>query len=182
MPIKSRAILIKGTPGSGKTTLVKFMAESMRDRVDGFYTLELRDSLDNRIGFDIVDVRTHIHYPLARKTWRPPHFPTVGRYGVLPGALDPLLKIIMKRCTEEPHLWVIDELGKMESYSPTLVPWLESRLLHSQARMVLTGPERTLTFYDKILNELNPFVLHLSTSSRSSIKSLLIDWLKQPLP
>ena len=59
---KSKIILITGNPGVGKTTLVKKLHDKLSQDVNikkllsGFYTEEVRDNSNQRIGFDIIDL------------------------------------------------------------------------------------------------------------------------------
>ena len=57
--------------GIGKTTLTKKIATKLKDmalEVTGFYTEELRDSKNYRIGFDIVTL-DNVRGVLARKRY-----------------------------------------------------------------------------------------------------------------
>ena len=59
---KSKIILITGNPGVGKTTLIKKLHDKLSQDVNykkllsGFYTEEVRDNSNQRIGFDIIDL------------------------------------------------------------------------------------------------------------------------------
>jgi nucleoside-triphosphatase len=103
-------ILLEGRPGSGKSTVVRRLAELLEQEgvsFGGFVTDELREH-GRRVGFAVADlagerdVLAHVELPGP---------PRVGRYGVdleafervaLP-ALDPRRKVVL-----------VDELGKME--------------------------------------------------------------------
>jgi nucleoside-triphosphatase THEP1 len=59
---KFKIILITGNPGVGKTTLIKKLYDkltqdaSYKSLLTGFYTEEVRNSSNERIGFDIIDL------------------------------------------------------------------------------------------------------------------------------
>jgi len=119
-------ILVTGSPGSGKTTLVLRVLDLLHGkRLSGFYTEEVRGRT-GRTGFRIVtlDGRT------ARlATAGGVGGPRVGRYGVHLAALEALCDALEPR--PGVHAVVIDEIGKMECLSPAFV---------RAARRALTGP------------------------------------------
>ncbi len=105
--------LVTGPPGEGKTTVVRELAARLRDlRPGGFYTEEIRRE-GRRTGFRLVGldgseaVLAHVDLPLPRR---------VGRYGVDVRAFDAFLKHLdtRGRC-----VLLIDEIGKMECFSPS---------------------------------------------------------------
>ncbi|KAL3280377.1 hypothetical protein HHI36_017865 [Cryptolaemus montrouzieri] len=52
-------ICLTGTPGIGKTTIIKKLIEHLRGqnlKLEGFFTEEVRNGQGNREGFDIVTV------------------------------------------------------------------------------------------------------------------------------
>lgn len=69
--ISSDLLTIKTFTGVGKTTLVKKVADHLREshrKVSGFYTDEVRNG-STRVGFDIVNVANGKRIELARKTY-----------------------------------------------------------------------------------------------------------------
>src|SRR5688572_1798322 len=110
-------LLITGAPGSGKTTLIKRVANELADRdPKGFYTEEIRER-GQRQGFCLVTLngqkRIIAHVDFA-KTHR------VGKYGVNVAAID---EIAASTLAPNPavSLYLIDEIGKMECLSARFV-------------------------------------------------------------
>ena len=73
-------VLITGSPGVGKTTLIKSLCEDLT-QCSGFYTEEIREG-GKRIGFDIVTLDGSSRAPLARVNTSVKG-PKVGQYTVI---------------------------------------------------------------------------------------------------
>jgi nucleoside-triphosphatase len=111
MHISNCNILLTGTPGCGKTTIIRKVVDGLTMPVKGFFTEEVRGSAGQRIGFDVVMLDGR-RGPLARVGFSGPR---VGKYGVCLDFLETVaLEEISKTVCE---LVVVDEIGKMESYS-----------------------------------------------------------------
>ena len=111
-------LLLTGAPGCGKTTVLERVAEHLGDlRLAGFLTVELREH-GQRVGFEAIGLggrrailaHVRIRSPLA-----------VGRYGVEPGRLVPLIDEELVRPPGTVDLYLIDEIGKMECHCPQFV-------------------------------------------------------------
>jgi nucleoside-triphosphatase len=117
-------VLITGKPGVGKTTLIREIAQDLKnyDPV-GFYTQEIRAN-DHRQGFRLVslDGRSGI---LSHVQHKGPY--RVGRYGVdLIGFERFLTELDL--CHSPSHLVILDEIGKMECLSTQFTTEMQTLL------------------------------------------------------
>jgi len=111
-----RRILLTGPPGCGKTTVVRKVAEILRDGASGFYTEEIRDAKKQRIGFRVVRLDGK-RGELADKI--SVHGPRVGSYRVNVESFERVALPSLEM--EEGRVLIIDEIGKMECFSETFV-------------------------------------------------------------
>ncbi|TET07059.1 MAG: NTPase [Candidatus Atribacteria bacterium] len=106
-------ILICGPPGVGKTTLVKKILKNINLRAGGFYTEEIKEN-NRRVGFKIISldnqegILAHISIKGAKR---------VGRYGVNIDDLEGIGVKSLDRAPRNEDLVIIDEIGKMETFS-----------------------------------------------------------------
>lgn len=108
-----QAYLLTGSPGTGKTSLIKQALSGLKLKTGGFYTEEIRIG-GVRYGFRLItlDGKQGI---LAHVEHKSPY--RVGKYGVDINELERVGVAALKRATEESELIVIDEIGKMELLS-----------------------------------------------------------------
>ncbi len=132
--MRTNNILITGPPRCGKSTLIEKLVQRLKGPITGFFTSEIREN-ERRVGFSIstMDGREGVlaHRRIKGRI-------RVGRYGVNLSDIDQIaVPSMMPSSADE---WVvIDEIGKMECYSPlfreTLIHALDSdnRLIGSIA-------------------------------------------------
>jgi nucleoside-triphosphatase len=107
-----RNLLLTGAPGCGKTTVLERVAEQLGDlRLAGFLTLELREH-GQRVGFEAVG-RGGKRAILAHVRFRSPV--SVGRYGVEPDRLVPLIEEELVRPPGSVDAFPIDEIEKLRA-------------------------------------------------------------------
>jgi nucleoside-triphosphatase len=110
----ARAHLITGVPGVGKTSLILSLLDTLPGTKGGFYTREIREG-SQRVGFQVTDlsgregVLAHVGHPGP---------PRVGRYGVDLKTFEDIGVQAVSRAMDAADLIVIDEIGKMELFSP----------------------------------------------------------------
>ena len=106
-------ILVTGRPGIGKSTLIERIVSRIQKPVTGFFTREIRDR-GKRVGFSIVTLDGKMGV-LAHLDIRG-HF-RVGKYGV---NIEDIEQIAVPSMSPPGPgvIIVIDEIGKMECFSP----------------------------------------------------------------
>lgn len=167
-----RHLLLTGTPGSGKTTVIRKVAKQLAgERLGGFYTEEIRDA-GERSGFRLVAfdgtavVLAHVDFP---KTHR------VGKYGVDLAALDAAVAaaLALKRRT---GLWLVDEIGKMECLSDRFIAAMQ-RLLAGAAPVVATVAQRGGGFIEEVKRRENCELWTLTRANRDAMPQRIVAWL-----
>ena len=107
-------ILITGSPGVGKTTLIKNIISSLNISAGGFYTAEVRDENGKRRGCKLIsldgreEVLASVDVISSRK---------VSKYGVDVGAVDRVGVTAIRDALNSRDIVVIDEIGRMELIS-----------------------------------------------------------------
>ncbi len=107
-------VLVTGPPGCGKTTLMRRAVAELGVPAAGFYTEEIR-SAGRREGFALVTLDGR-RATLASVRIRGPH--RVSRYGVDVQALESVGLPALEEAAAGAKLLVVDEIGKMELFSP----------------------------------------------------------------
>jgi nucleoside-triphosphatase len=117
-PRSPKNVLLTGSPGCGKTTVVRRVVQALGGlRLAGFYTQEVRE-YGRRVGFEIVGLGGQ-RCLLAHVDWHSQL--RVGRYGVEPTHLEPIIRAELGQSPGEVDVYVIDEIGKMECLCPSFV-------------------------------------------------------------
>ena len=121
----SRNILVTGPPRCGKSTLIERVVGRIQKPMTGFFTQEVREG-GKRVGFTITTLdgkKGLLAHQEIKSRFR------VGKYGVNLDHIDQVAvpSMIPSKADE---IVVIDEIGKMECFSPlfrqTLVKALDS--------------------------------------------------------
>ncbi|MEW6189794.1 MAG: NTPase [Actinomycetota bacterium] len=106
-------ILITGSPGVGKTTLIKRVLEELRCDAGGFYTEEIREG-GIRKGFKIITLDGEEGI-LAHVGIKSPF--RVSKYGVDVNEFERVGVLALEDAIRGGKVIVIDEIGKMELFS-----------------------------------------------------------------
>lgn len=112
---KGNRILITGFPGCGKTTLLKRLFEDCPS-LCGFWTEEIKQGGVRR-GFQIVTTWGN-RLILAQKDLSSSPY-RVGAYGLYLENLERISAILLQMAEGEKRSYLIDEIGRMEYFSPT---------------------------------------------------------------
>jgi nucleoside-triphosphatase len=121
-PVSRPRILLTAPPRTGKTTVVRRLAEFLRAAnvpVRGFLSDEIRER-GRRAGFSVEDF-TGRRAVMAHLSWT--SGPKVGRYGVNVPAFERVaLPALRQALTARGVVTLIDEIGPMELLSPAFLP------------------------------------------------------------
>ncbi len=151
------AILVTGRPGSGKTTLVRRVLDSLQAPAGGFYTRETRGRDGRRTGFELVtldgEVATFAHVDIAGRD-------RVGRYGVELEALERVGVPAIDVAVAGGWLVVIDEIGKMELLSSAF------------QRSVVEAVRRNRVLFGTVMQARHPFADELKAQTDALVFEL----------
>ncbi len=173
IPFKN--LLLTGSPGCGKTTVLQQVAEHLGDRrLAGFLTLELREH-GQRVGFEAVGLGGR-RVILAHVRYR--SLVSVGRYGVEPDRLVPLIEEELNRPLGTVDAFLIDEIGKMECHCPQFVTTMR-RLLGEQTPVVATVALRGGGFIGEVKNRPDVQVVEVTRGNRDTLPGQIAAWVKQ---
>ena len=170
---KMQNILITGPPKVGKTTLINNLVNKSNKSVIGFVTNEIKEKGD-RTGFNIQTF-SGLEFPLASKSNFSSKF-RVSSYGVYVENIEAIINKLYKELQDSKFdLIIIDEIGKMELFSPLFKKFLEQSL---ETRKVLgTIMLRDNYFTKKIKVRLDTTVFHLNRENKQLIEEKIMELL-----
>jgi len=165
--------LLTGSPGTGKTTAIRQAIAKSKAKAGGFYTEEIRSG-GIRQGFRIITldghdaILAHVDTPSSYR---------VSKYGVDIQNLDNIGVAAINRALKESDLIVIDEIGKMELFSPR---FREAVLIaiNSGRKVLGTIMLNPHPFADDIKRNLNVNVIELTRDNHDQVLREIMDWLK----
>ncbi|CAN7992367.1 unnamed protein product [Ixodes hexagonus] len=170
--VTPKLVVLTGSPGAGKTTLVKLAVESLTKHgvsVSGFYTAELREG-GRRIGFDVIST-TGKRGPLARirQLSEGGVGPSVGQYCVNIASFE----AIALECLQMPgDVVVLDEVGKMELFSERFQQRVQQLISSPDRCILVTVPVaggRPLPLVERIRVHQSATVIEVNRENRGRL-------------
>lgn len=165
--------LLTGSPGAGKTTLIKEAVARLRARAGGFYTQEIRAG-GVRQGFKITTLNGHDAI-LSHIDISSPH--RVSKYGVDIENLEKVGVTALHQAIKESDLIVIDEIGKMELFSPRFKE-VVLQAIESGKKVLGTIMLNPHPFADEIKRHPQVKVVHVSRANHDQLLNEILKWLK----
>jgi len=166
-------LFLSSKPACGKTTLIREISTYLKN-ARGFFTEEIRNSKNERVGFKIITLTgkekifAHVNFKTNFK---------VSKYFI---DLDSFNSIALKELEEAEksscEFVVIDEIGKMELLSSEF-----KRLcleLIDKKRVIATIPAIEESFIDSLKNRKDVYTLNLNKKNFNEIKEKLLFALK----
>ncbi|MHC5038480.1 MAG: NTPase [Planctomycetota bacterium] len=163
-------LFLTGRPGCGKTTAVTRVLEGWTDEARGMVTEEVRSPSGARTGFRLrtLDGREGT---LARTGVKGK--PRVGRYRVFLEDLETVAVPAVTPGDDGGTLIVIDEVGKMECFSPAFRDAVESAL--DSAHPVLgTVPLRASGFPSRVKARPDVTILEVTAENRDDLPEAIL--------
>jgi len=115
--LRKRLLLVTGSPGVGKTTVLLKVVEALKARghsVGGMISREVRSG-GSRVGFEVLDLSTGISGWLAHMDQEVG--PQVGKYRVDLEDLNGIGAEAIVKAAENSDIVAVDEIGPMELFS-----------------------------------------------------------------
>lgn len=165
--------LLTGSPGTGKTTVIKQAIAKMRIKAGGFYTEEVRSG-GTRQGFRIITLDGQDAI-LAHVDISSPY--RVSKYGVGISNLDNVGVTAIHRAIEESDLIVIDEIGKMELFSPRFREAV-LKAIDSGKKVLGTIMLSSHPFADEIKRHPKVQMVEITRANHDQVLKEITNWLK----
>lgn len=169
-------LLLTGRPGIGKTTVICRVAEALGERAGGFYTQEVRER-GRRVGFRIITLDGQVGW-LARVGLSSRY--RVGRYGVDLVGLEHVGVTALEQALEERDVILVDEIGRMELYSPPFCR-VVSAALDSAKPLVGTIMAKPHPWADAVKARPDVLVWEVTEANREALPKRVLAWLEEVL-
>lgn len=164
-----RHVIVTGPPRTGKTTLLRAVAESLVGAHLGFFTEEIR-AQGQRTGFRIVTLDGR-SAPLAGKDIESPA--RIGPYGVDLASFESLAIPLLTRMMGERRLVLIDEIGKMECLSDRFRA-LVRELLDKGPAVLATAPVGGIPFIRAVKSRSDATMVAIDAGNRDMWQARII--------
>jgi nucleoside-triphosphatase len=115
--MRKRVLLLTGSPGVGKTTVLMETVKILREkglRVGGMISREVREN-GTRVGFELLDLRSQNRGWLAHVNQE--KGPRLGKYRVNLKDLDAIGSAALIEALHDCDVVAVDEIGPMELFS-----------------------------------------------------------------
>jgi len=164
-------ILIRGKPGSGKTTLIIKILDLLKNKnMGGFYTQEIRER-GKRTGFKAKILKGG-EGTLAWVNFQ--SGPEVGKYRVDTGVIDELIAASVEEAVRYKDVVIIDEIGKMEMFSEKFKSTI-IMALDSEKKVLATIPVYSNRFLDSITSRSDIEIFDLNVDNRDRLVEIILD-------
>ena len=173
-----RNLLLTGRPGIGKTTVIMRVLEALDAPATGFYTREIRGPR-GRLGFEAITldgrrcILAHVHIRSRHR---------VGKYGVDVASFERIIvPAIDPELNPQVALIVIDEIGKMECFSPRFRQ-VTLKALDADTPVLGTIALRGNAFIEGIKKRSDVELIEVSKAGRDALPEAILGKLRRAVP
>jgi nucleoside-triphosphatase len=173
MSASGHILLVTGTPGIGKTTIIRKVVRSLPDlHMSGFYTEEIRINTIRR-GFELVTLQNKrfviAHIDIDSKY-------RVGKYSVDIEAIDSTVALALSEDNTS-DVFIVDEIGKMECFSDLFVQRMSS-LLDVKKPVVATIALKGGQFISAVKNRADVELWEVTKANRNDMPGKVVSWVR----
>lgn len=165
--------LLTGSPGAGKTTVIKEALTRTGANAGGFYTEDIRVG-GVRKGFKIVTLDGQDTI-LAHVDTSSPH--RVSKYGVDTNNLDNIGVNAVLKAIRENSVIIIDEIGKMELFSAQFQDAV-LKAIDSGKKVLATVMLNAHPFADRIKRHTGAKLIRINRANSETVLGELIRWIE----
>lgn len=173
--------LITGSPGSGKTTVLKSIISNLRNKdleIGGIYCPEIRSG-GKRKGFRIIDIMSGESKILAHV--EQDQGPKVSKYRVNVPNIDSVSEEAISRSLEEADVLVIDEIAPMEVYSEVFKEQVRKALDSEKPLLAAVHKRSKSGFIGEVKNREDSKLFVIDETSREKLPEKLTDLVMKKL-
>jgi nucleoside-triphosphatase len=169
-----RILLLTGSPGVGKTTVLVRVVEGLKSKgysVGGMLSREVRSG-GNRVGFEILSLIDGQRGWLAQVDQN--HGPRVGKYRVNLFDLDRVGIAAIVEAVDRCEVVALDEIGPMELFSDSFKE-VVTRAIQSKKLVIATVHWRERGFLTSVLSKINDVQwFEVSIDNRERLHELIL--------
>jgi len=171
-------ILLTGEPGIGKTTIIQAVLAELPTRAAGFFTHEIKAG-KKRVGFELVTLdgqKATLAHQNSKSSYK------VANYGVDVSVMDKIAAAVLEDALKAPApLIVIDEIGKMESFSKKFRD-LTIACLDSKIPVLGTIQNFAHPIIETVMNRPDVVIITVTRENREMLVPKLVELLKLQVP
>jgi nucleoside-triphosphatase len=171
--LRKRILLLTGTPGVGKTTVVMKVVDSLRAKgyqVGGMVSREVRSN-GVRVGFELIDLASGRSGWLARVDAGTG--PSVGKYRVNLGDLESIGANAIICAAEKCEVVVIDEIGPMELFSESFSEAVQRAVNGAKLVIAVVHQSTRNNLIDSVKNRPDAELFRVTVDNRSTFAEVI---------
>ncbi|MGE5556682.1 MAG: NTPase [Methanocella sp.] len=177
--LTKRVLLVTGSPGVGKTTVVQKTAQALKDRgfsVGGMISREAKDCC-TRLGFEVIDFANGKHGWLAHVDQK--NGPQVGKYRVNLSDLERIGVKAVVEATKKYDIVVIDEVGPMELFSAKFKLAVQAALESNKVVLAVVHAKAKDALITEIKQHKATTLYTVTAANREGLPSVLVQQVLQ---